>query len=110
MLPPVPVVVGAKPTPYDPPAPLAAGGGPHDGTQVWLTASQISPGMQGGHKTLTPQTVPLPHCQSTPHRGTWQQVPVGPHTSPVAHLQSCPQLLQFSPEAEAQIKSPQTGR
>jgi hypothetical protein len=58
--------------------------------------------------TSMPHTLPEPHAQSTPHFGTWQQVPPTSHLS-VPQLQSLAQLAQFSPANDAQIMSPHTG-
>jgi hypothetical protein len=57
--------------------------------------------------TSTPQAVPAPHAQSTPHFGMWQQRP--PTQESVPQLQSPGQLPQFSPAKVAQIRSPHTG-
>lgn len=86
--PPMPAAAGA------PPAPLAVlMGVPQDEMHVWLV-SQVDPTAQSGQVTALPHTVPLPHCQSTPHTGTLQQVPL--QTWPDVHPQSLGQLSQVS--------------
>jgi hypothetical protein len=92
-----------------PPAPESegagcAGGGPHE----QLCSKHEIPGAQFPQSMSTPQTVPEPQAQSTPHFGKWQHVPPTSHLSD-PQLQSVGQVAQFSPERLAQIPSPQTG-
>jgi hypothetical protein len=75
--------------------------------QLWFT--HVAPFKQMPQSTLVPHAVPPPHSQSTPHVGTWQQIPlVGSHLS-IPQPQSVGQLAQFSPNWLAQIESPHMG-
>ena len=66
---------------------------------------QLVPFVQRPQSTVTPQTVPDPHSQSTPHFGTTQQTPLT-HVL-VPHEQSPGHDVQFSPVTQS--PSPQTG-